>query len=62
MGDKDLSLKVNTAPWFALLCKEFTDAGQRALEAGVRPDIVYESIRAALLAVVTEALQVNVES
>jgi hypothetical protein len=59
---KDLHATVQLAPWFATLTREFTDAGNRALQSGVRSDYVYRAIKAGLNEVLLDSLRVNTGS
>lgn len=50
------TIKFSMAPWFTVLAEELGQAGTNAMRRGVEPGLVRECVRAALCAVVPEAV------
>lgn len=53
---------VEIASWFTTLTEEFTAAGTRAAQSGVRADYVYRAVKAGLNEVLGDSLRVNMTS
>lgn len=51
-----MQIKFSMAPWFSALSEEFAKAAHEAIRRGVEPALALECARAALRAVVPEAV------